>query len=278
MTASPSTCPACGSAASGNFCSACGASLVARACAGCSAALSPLARFCHRCGRPAGRDAASGGPAGGPVLPPRERTAWLAAGALCVGLLALIVFKVVREAQAPAAPDMANTGAQSAQEAAGPSDGPAASGPAGDAPPDISRMTPRERFDRLFNRVMQAGEQRDTAQVDRFTPMALGAYAQLDSIDADARYHAAVLRLQVGDFAGALALADTILARDPGHLFGYVVRGTAARFQRDTAAAGHAGRDFLSHYDAELRRGRLEYREHQPALEQFKQEAEQAKR
>ena len=55
------------------------------------------------------------------------------------------------------------------------------------AAPDISQLSPRERFDRLFNRIMQAAEQGDTAQVRRFTPMALGAYAQLDTIDADAR-------------------------------------------------------------------------------------------
>jgi hypothetical protein len=260
MTASPTVCPACGSAATGNFCSACGASLVARTCAACRADLSPQARFCHRCGRPAG--AASGGR---PPLPARERTAWLVAGALCLALIAGIVFKVVRAAP-PAAPDMANAGAQSAREDAGP----AAAGPA----PDISRMTPRERFDRLFNRIMQAAEQGDTAQVDRFTPMALGAYTQLDSVNADARYHAAVLRMQVGDFPGALALADTILARSPGHLFGYVVRGTAAGLAGDSAAARRADREFLAHYDAEIRADRIEYKEHEPALADFKQQAE----
>ena len=79
--------------------------------------------------------------------------------------------------------------------------------------------------------------------------------------------------MQVGDFAGALALADTILARTPGHLFGYIVRGTAAGFQGDSAAARRAARDFLSHYAAEIEAGRLEYREHEPALEEFKQQA-----
>ncbi len=271
MTASPSVCPTCGSAAAGSFCSACGASLVARTCAGCRAELSPQARFCHRCGRPTG-------PGATPVatrLPPRERTAWIVAGGLCLVLLAVILLTVVRDAPAPMAPDMANPGAQSAREGAGPAGGPFSGGAAG-AAPDISQMTPRERFDRLFNRVMQAAEQRDTAQVERFTPMALGAYAQLDSINTDARYHAAVLRLQVGDVGGALALADTILARSPGHLFGYIVRGTAAGIQGDTATARRAGREFLSHYDAELKANRIEYREHEPAIEDFKHQAEGA--
>jgi hypothetical protein len=248
---------------------------VARSCAGCRADLAPQARFCHRCGRPAGAAGASAAAAG---LPRRERTAWLVAGILCVALLSLIGFTVVRGARTPTAPDMANAGAQSAQEGPGQPQGDG--GPAGapGSPPDISQMTPRERFDRLFNRVMQAAEQGDTAQVDRFTPMALGAYAQLDSVNADARYHAAVLRLQVGDVAGAEALADTLLARSPGHLFGYIVRGTAAEFRGDTAGARRAGREFLAHYDAERRADRIEYREHEPAIEEFKKTAEKAEK
>jgi hypothetical protein len=263
MTAPTSTCPACGSAASGNFCSACGASLVPRICAGCRADLSPQARFCHRCGRPVGAARSTS-------LPARERTAWIVAAGLCVVLLALIVFKVIREARPVAAPDMANAGAQSATEEV-PGGGPG--GAPGGTPPDISRMSPRERFDRLFNRVMQAAERGDTAQVVRFTPMALGAYGQLDSIDADARYHAAVLRMQVGDMTGALTLADTILARDPGHLFGYIIRGTVAGLQHDTTRRQQAERDFRTHFAAESAAGRLEYQEHQPVIDEFKQGA-----
>lgn len=266
MTAPTSSCPACGSPASGNFCSACGASLVARSCPGCRADLSPQARFCHRCGRPAtqARGAAAG-------LPARERTAWLVAGALCVVLLALIILKVVREAQPAAAPEMANAGAQSARETVGPT---GLGGTAGGQAPDISQMTPRERFDRLFNRIMQAAESGDTAQIDRFTPMALGAYAQLDTVDADARYHAAVLRMQVADLPGALALADTILAQNPGHLFGYVIRGTVAGFQGDTARQLQAQRDFEAHFAAESAAGRVEYQEHQPVIDEFRKTAE----
>jgi hypothetical protein len=137
-------------------------------------------------------------------------------------------------------------------------------------------MTPRERFDRLFNRIMQAAERGDSGEVERFTPMALGAYAQLDAPDVDARYHAAVLRLQAGDSPGARALADTILAESPGHLFGYIVRGTAARLRNDRTAFAQAERDFLAHYDAAMRANRVEYLEHKPVLDEFKKEAEGA--
>jgi hypothetical protein len=120
---------------------------------------------------------------------------------------------------------------------------------------------------------MQAAGQGDTAQVVRFTPMALGAYAQLDTVDADARYHAAVLHLQTGDAAAASALADTILAQTSGHLFGYIVRGAAARFRDDTASLAQSRRDFLARFPAESAAGRPEYRDHAPVIEEFHREA-----
>jgi hypothetical protein len=135
-------------------------------------------------------------------------------------------------------------------------------------------MSPRERFDRLFNRIMQAAERGESAQVEQFTPMALGAYDQLDTRDIDARYHAAVIQLQAGNIPEARALADTILSETPGHLFGYVIRGTAARLQEDSAAQARAGREFLTHYQSEMAAKRVEYLEHGPVLDEFKAEAE----
>jgi hypothetical protein len=186
---------------------------------------------------------------------------------MCVLLVGAIAYKVVSDQPAPRIPSMANPGAAAS---AGP---PEAAGPA----PDISRMTPRERFDRLFNRIMQAASDGDTAEVVRFTPMALGAYAQLDSFDTDARYHAAVLQLQAGDASAAAALADTILAEAPGHLFGYVVRGAAAQLRNDAAALARARRDFLARFPAERAAGRPEYAEHAPVIEDFNREAVEAR-
>jgi hypothetical protein len=182
---------------------------------------------------------------------------------MSVLLVGAIGYKVWTDRPTPVTPDMSNTGA--AGGTFGPSTGPA---------PDISQMSPRERFDRLYNRIMEAAAQGDSAQVIRFTPMALGAYAQLDTVNADARYHAAVLHLQVGDVSGASALADTILAQSPGHLFGYMIRGTSAGITHDSAAAAQAHHDFLAHYRAEMAAGRIEYREHQPVIEEFKTEAD----
>ena len=220
-----------------------------RACATCRAELSPQARFCHRCGQPV-----SGS---GPATSASERKAWMAAGALCLLLVGGIVYKVSSASPQPVAPDMANAGA---------------SGPG--RAPDISNLSPRERFDRLFNRIMQAAEQGDSVQVAQFTPMALGAYDQLETRDVDARYHAAVIHLQSGDMSAAAALADTILTESPGHLFGYVIRGTAARIQGNRAVEARAQRDFLAHYQSEMEKKRVEYLEHEPVLQEFKAEAE----
>ena len=144
-----------------------------------------------------------------------------------------------------------------------------ASGLSGSAP-DISKMSPEERFDRLFDRVVRAGENGDTLTVQQFSPMALGAYAMLDSANSDLRFHAALVHLAVGDLAPALALADTILAQTPGHLFGFVIRGEVAERQNQAAALTQSYRDFLAHYDAELRTGRAEYAEHKPILDDFR--------
>lgn len=164
----------------------------------------------------------------------------------------------------PAAPpDMANVGNVGAAPGGGPT------GPA----PDISSMSPRERFDRLFERVVRASEAGDSVTVVQFAPMALGAYAQLDAVDTDARYHAAMIDLAVRDFPGAEALADTILAGAPGHLFAYLIRGEAADRQNNAAALTRSYQDFLDHYDAEMRAGRVEYAEHRPALDDFRTRA-----
>ena len=255
MTPDPPVCPACGAAAEGAFCARCGQALTPAACPRCQATVRREARFCHRCGEPL---AAQPAPAGGDRLP------WIVAGVCAAGLVGLVLFKVMRDAPAPVVPDMGNVGAPSA-------------GISPAATTDISQMTPRERFDRLFDRLMRAGAEGDSATIVNFSPMALGAYAQLDSaeIDADARFHAALVSIQIGDFAGALALADTMEQRDPTHLFVPVLRGTVAGLSGDTTARNRQFAAFLRHYNAETaRKDRPEYLDHPQLMTEFKKEAE----
>ena len=139
--------------------------------------------------------------------------------------------------------------------------------------PDISQMSPRERFDRLYNRVMQAAEQGDVATMQQFSPMALSAYEMLDEVDDDARYHAALLKLHTGDVEGSVAEADAILAETPTHLFGLVVKGALARWQQDPTGLAEVYGQYLAVYDEEMELGRPEYGHHVSMLEGFKADA-----
>jgi hypothetical protein len=244
------TCPACGANVTGNFCAECGTALAARQCVKCQAILSPGAKFCHRCGHAVHGAKSS------------SDTPWYVALtiiALSVGAILYVV--LVKQPQA-ARPDMANTGAPP-------------SGPAGARPPDISQMSPDERFIRLNDRVMNAIEQGDSATATRFLPMALAAYGQLDRSDIDLRYHAAILHVAAGDLPEAAALADSITAEEKDHLFGSMIRAAVAEAKGDKAGIAKAHQAFLSHYDAEIAQNRPEYQEHKAALEEFRRQASQ---
>jgi len=140
-------------------------------------------------------------------------------------------------------------------------------------PPDISQMSPEERANRLFNRVMILAEAGKTDSVRFFLPMALGAYSQLPQLDADARYHIGLLQLAGGDIDAALAQADTIQRSIPTHLFIYVLRAHAYQQSGNTPLERRAYADFLRNEAAETARNRPEYNDHADALKSFKTEA-----
>jgi zinc-ribbon domain len=210
-------------------------------CHACGTQLSAGARFCHKCGAASGAAHAAGWRVGLP---------WGVAGA-AVG--ALVTVLAMRGASSP--------------ERTTTSGGPVA------VAPDISQMSPEERANRLFDRVMilaQAGKA-DSAQF--FLPMALSAYDMLPALDNDARYHIGLLRLAGGDAAAALAQADTIRRRVPTHLFIYLLRAHAYQQEGDRKSERQAYADFLRNEAAELARNRPEYTDHQNALSAFREEA-----
>ena len=144
MTSSaPVSCAACGAPGEGKFCSACGTPRAGISCPSCGKTLSLTARFCSGCGR----DVGAAGTAAA-----HDRTPWIFAGARLAGLLAVILVVLARGSTRTVAAESADLPAQAA--------------PA-EAPPDISQMTPRERFNRLYNRVMQAAQSGDQATVTK---------------------------------------------------------------------------------------------------------------
>lgn len=250
MTTKSPVCAGCGTPIAGSFCSGCGANAAPTACRACRATLTPGARFCHRCGIAALPMVAAG----------KERRAWTAAALVVAFTVVMILVKLGRgQAAAPVVAAMGNAGN---------------AGPSGTVrAPDISKLTPRERFDRLFDRVIRAAESQSPDTVAMFSPMALAAYQQLDQIDTDARYHAAMIHLVLGQFPEAKALADTILTGQPKHLLAFVIRGEAAEQLKDQAALTTAYRGFLAAYDAEIKADRQEYSEHKPVLDDFRARA-----
>lgn len=215
-------------------------------CHACGAQLSSSARFCHKCGATVATVGATGWRAGLP---------WALAGAALGALVTVIAMR-------------ANTPARNDQAAA-----PFASSEGGVRPPDISQMSPEERANRLFNRVMMLAEAGKRDSVQFFMPMALASYSQLPALDADARYHIGLLQLAGGDGAAALAQADTIQRTASNHLFIYVLRAHAYQAQGNTAQEQRAYAEFLRHEQAELALKRPEYDDHRESLTNFHSEA-----
>ncbi len=247
-------CSGCGATGTGIYCSHCGRTMASdppAACPQCGITPSPAAQYCHRCGSTL---SAAGGAAAGTHKP-----LWIVVSLVVLVLVATIGLRATGGFSLTT-PDMANAGNQGLQGGTA-------------RPPDISQMSPRERFDRLFSRVMEAGARQDSAATVDFTPMALGAYSQLDRFDDAARFRAALIRIQVGEFAGAQALADTILAQTPHHLLGFVILGSVASFAGNEEDLGGAYQDFLSHYEEELGAGRPEYTSERAVLDSFREAA-----
>src|SRR5262245_1686938 len=216
-------------------------------CHACGAQLSSGARFCHKCGAAVATARSTGWRAGLP---------WGLAGAALGALAAVIA--------------MRGAGGAGSQE---PGARAATSAPGLVRAPDISQMSPEERANRLFNRVMILAEAGKGDSVRFFLPMALGAYNQLPELGPDARYHIGLLQLAGGDVQAALAQADTIQRLVPTHLFIYVLRAHAYQQSGNTQQERRAYADFLRNESAERAKNREEYTDHAEALTNFKAEA-----
>ena len=141
-----------------------------------------------------------------------------------------------------------------------PADLPAAQ--SGGAPPDISQMTPEERAERLYDRVMALNERGRADSVRFFAPMAMQAYRMLGTLNADQRYDLGRIAAVSGDAQTAKAEADSILGTQPQHLLGLLLAADAARERGDQAAETSYLRRFVAAEPAERARQLPEYQQH----------------
>lgn len=152
-----------------------------------------------------------------------------------------------------------------------------ASGPAGEqnpsAPlegvsgaPDISSMSPEERADRLFNRVMRLWSDGKKDSAAFFAPMAMSAIESLGPMNAHLRYDAGLVALVAGDLDRAGALSDTILSERPTHLLGLVLASRVADARGDSAAGDAIRKKLLAAEPSERANPLSEYRDHDADL------------
>ena len=231
---STSRCPACGAPASGRFCSSCGTTLAGATCATCSASLTPGARYCHRCGTPAGAPSAAPSRGFASALP------WAVAALALVSLTALVVGQRFGARGNPSGPTTEVLDGANMQGATpiGPQAGEGGA-PAGAAPraPDISQLTPEQRAERLYDRIMTEHEAGRQDAVRSFLPMARAAYEMIGTLNLDQRFDLGRLGEVGGDTALARAQADTILRSRPTHLLGLILAARIARLEGSDARA-----------------------------------------
>jgi hypothetical protein len=250
-------CPDCGKPATGNFCQHCGAKLGGRFCNQCGAKAAPAAAFCNQCGAKVEgggsgrRGAAAAAAVGGQNLP------WWIAGVTMFVLIVLLGVRLVQRGPA-AAPAPTS---------------PAATPLAGTAP-DISNMTPRQRADALFNRVMGYAEQGDSASARAFMPMALAAHDQARPLDNDGLYHLAALNRTANNLEAAISVSEEILADEPNHILALGVAGDAAAELGRVADAEAYFTRLLEAYPQEQGRPLPEYEGHQPSMQVVRSAAE----
>jgi hypothetical protein len=251
---SSAACPSCGTAATGRYCANCGAPLAGATCASCAADLSPGAKFCHRCGTTVGAAASVAREARTNVLP------WVVAA---LAFLALFAMAAGRGFNARRGSTV--DGSQNALPQAGLDDRGAAADDqsAGVRAPDISSLSPQERADRLYNRVMLLAGQGKTDSIQFFAPMALQAYLMLSPLNTGQRYDMG----RIGEVAGALPLAkaqaDTILRENPNHLLGLILEARLATLTGDTTRLHSYERKLIAAQKTELAKKRDEYVRHQ---------------
>jgi hypothetical protein len=223
-------------------------------CASCGTALRETARFCPRCGAPRGGEGGpAAGPAEGPAAPATSQALpWAVAGIALLSLLAFVVGQNWRRLR-PA---------------------PAAATVAGAPAVDISRMSPQERADRLFNRVMDHVATGRTDSARFFLPMAMQSFEAMAPLDAHQRYDLGLLAVVAGDGPMARAQADSILVEQPAHLLGLILGMRAAGLQLDAGARRSYADRFLAALDRERARRLPEYLDHQPDIDAAAREAD----
>ncbi len=241
-------------------------------CAACGTAVSVGARFCHRCGTPVGQGlpitrapAAAGGAAS--VLP------WGIAFVALLALVAMVAGKNFGAAKGSGIDGSSNSLPTQAVDGAGAGAAPFAQGGGGGAPPDIANLSPSERANRLYSRIMVYAEGGKADSVAFFAPMAMASHEMLEGPTADERYHFGRIAEVTNVPAVAKAQADTILQATPNNLLGLLLAARAARMTGENAAAKRFDQRLLKALEPELTTRLPDYDMHRAEIDRAADEA-----
>jgi hypothetical protein len=185
---------------------------------------------------------------------------WTVAGIALLCLLAFIVGQQWSRSRAPRTIAASDTA-------------PAAA-PGGGRAPDISQMSPQERADRLFDRVMTLVTEGKSDSVTFFAPMAIQSFEALAPLTAHQRYDLGLLGVVSGDGPLALAQADTILRDQPTHLLGLILGMRASGLLGETAARERFATQLRGALVSERAKRLPEYTDHDPDIEAAVREAD----
>ena len=228
----------------------------ARFCEQCGNPLSATARFCPNCGYSITGEApaTAGAPAGRPAAAvPATLMPWILPVVALVGIVGYAI--------ASRNPAGAPAGAMAAADGAT------------ILAPDISSLTPDERVDRLFNRIMTLASAGKDDSVAFFAPMAVNSFAALMPLNVHRRYDLGLVLLVSGDAAGARAQADTVLLAAPTHLLGLALAMRAANASGNAAEGKRLGAKFTSVLASERAKALPEYADHAPDITDAIEEA-----
>lgn len=133
--------------------------------------------------------------------------------------------------------------------------------------PDISAMTPRERADRLYDRVMRLVDEGKSDSAAFFSTMAVGAYESLAPLDNDLRYDYGRMAEVAGELDVVKAQSDSILQSFPDHLLGLVLGARVAERRGDRAEQRRLLDHLLAVKSAELAKNLDEYVRHRSDID-----------
>lgn len=212
-------------------------------------------------GLPAARTAPAAAGGAASVLP------WGVAFVALLALVAMVAGRNFGAAKGSAVDGSANSLPTTEIDGQAAGAAPFAGGAPGGAPPDITNMTPSDRANRLYQRIMTYAEAGAVDSVAFFAPMALASHEMLENPTTDERYHFGRIAEVANSAEVAKAQADTILQQQGDHLLGLVLAARAARMTSNESAARRFDQRLLKALAAQLATQSEEYLQHRAEID-----------